>query len=164
MSSTSKQIDTEYRSELEKTKRILAVLPEDKKSWKPHEKSMSIDSMAKHIVGLQTWFGGSFKNSSFDLLTDSKTIEYSSFHELSQFLERGVNQNLDYIKSVDESFWNEEFTFRKGDYVILKAPRKDFIHAMLTNHFIHHRGQLSVYLRLLNIPVPGVYGPSADER
>ena len=164
MNAISQQIENEYRAELEKTKRILAVLPEDKKSWKPHEKSMSIVSLAKHIVGLQTWFQGAFKNDSYDLLTAGKPMAYSSFDELSQILEREVNKNLDYIKSADESFWNEEFTFRKGDYIILQAPRKDFINAMLTNHFVHHRGQLSVYLRLLDIPVPGVYGPSADER
>lgn len=153
----------EYESELDRTKKVLASLREEHKDWKPHEKSMSVGRMASHIVELQTWFNNALKNDSFDLMSEYKPLEYNSLNELIDILIQGVEENMKFVKDTDESFWFEHFTFKMGDRVIAKLPRIAFLRSILTNHFIHHRGQLTVYLRILNIPVPGVYGPSADE-
>lgn len=164
---TAKGIQHEYISELEKTTQIIRALKglkDEDKNWKPHEKSMSIKALADHVVELQTWFNNAIKNDSFDLATDFVPLNYDSFEELNQILKERVEANMEFINSVEEDFWFENFTFKKGDYVIVKLPRIAFLRSVLTNHFIHHRGQLSVYLRLLNIPVPGIYGPSADEK
>lgn len=157
-------IQHEYTSELEKTKQVLASLKEEHKDWKPHEKSMSVGRLASHIVELQTWYGGALKKDSFDLLTDYKPLEYNSFEDLSKSLVEGVESNMEFIKESDESFWLGSFTFKMGDHVIVKLPRVAFLRSILMNHLIHHRGQLTVYLRLLDIPVPGIYGPSADDK
>lgn len=161
---TKTGINHEYTSELEKTSQILNALKNEHKDWKPHEKSMSAGQLAAHVVELQTWFNNALKNDSFDLKSDYIPLKYDSFEELNKILKERVEANLKFIETVDDSFWLENFTFKMGDHVLVKLPRIAFLRSVLTNHFIHHRGQLSLYLRLLDIPVPGIYGPSADER
>lgn len=156
-------IQHEYASEVKKTSQILKALKEEHKDWKPHEKSMDVAQLASHIVDLQTWFDNALKKDAFDLKTDYVPIAYNSFEELNEVLEKRVAANMAFIEGVGNDFWFENFTFTMGDYVIAKLPRIAFLRSVLTNHLIHHRGQLTVYLRLLNIPVPGIYGPSADE-
>jgi len=161
---TKTGIKHEYASELEKTSQILKVLKDEDKDWKPHEKSMSLGQLATHIVELQTWFDNALKKDSYDLQSDYVPLAYQSFEELNTILKERVKGNMDYIETVEDSFWLENFTFKMGDHVIAKLPRIAFLRSVLTNHLIHHRGQLTVYLRLLDIPVPGIYGPSADEK
>lgn len=163
MKNTVLGLSHEYLSELEKTQQIIAALPDDKKDWKPHSKSMSLGELASHVVELQTWFNNAIEENVYDLQTDYKPLEFDNFSHLNTILAQGVKRNLEAMNQKEKEFWLEEFTFKKGTYVITKLPRIAFIRSVLTNHFIHHRGQLSVYLRLLDIPVPGIYGPSADE-
>lgn len=153
----------EYEAEVKSTVKMLEALKEEHKDWKPHEKSMTLGKLAEHIVVLQTWFQNSLGESAYDL-QDAKPIEYSSFKELSDYLEKGVAENMQFVKDSNVDFWMESFTLKMGDHAILTLPRIAFLRSMLSNHLIHHRGQLSVYLRLLDIPVPGMYGPSADEK
>lgn len=163
----TKGIQHEYASELDKTVAMvdaLKNLTEAQTNWKPHEKSMTIKALVSHVVELQTWFNNALAKESFDLETDYVPLEYDNFEALNQLLKEQVAANLKFIETVDEAFWLETFTFKKGDYVIVSLPRIAFLRSVLTNHFIHHRGQLSVYLRMLDIPVPGIYGPSADEQ
>lgn len=164
MKMTLKGFSHEYQAELEKTQHIIKALPESEKDWKPHEKSMSVKNLIAHIVELQTWFDNAIEKDSFDLETDYQPIAFNSFSELGQILSERSGRNLNLLKSKEDDFWLSNFTFRKGDYVIVTLPRIAFMRSILLNHFIHHRGQLTVYLRLLNIPVPGIYGPSADEQ
>lgn len=161
---TQTGINHEYISELEKTSRILKVLKMEQKDWKPHKKSMSVEQLAAHVVELQTWFNNALKNDSFDLKTDYIPLRFNSFEELNQILEERVEVNMNYIDTVESSFWLQNFTLKMEDHVLTKLPRIAIVRSVLTNHFIHHRGQLSVYLRLMDIPVPGIYGPSADEK
>lgn len=163
MKLTLKGIEDESLAEMEKTHRILSALPEDRKDWKPHTKSMSLGNLAAHIVELQTWYNNAILKDSFDLASDYYAIKYDNFGQLNDLLMKQVKQNLEVMKEQSDDFWLQNFTFKKGDYVIVTLPRVAFIRSILTNHFIHHRGQLSVYLRLLDLPVPGIYGPSADE-
>lgn len=156
-------IQHEYASEVKKTSLILKALKEEHKDWKPHKKSMDVARLASHIVDLQTWFDNALKNDSYDLKTDYVPIAYNSFEELNEILEKRVAANMAFIEGMDNDFWFENFTFTMGDYVIAKLPRIAFLRSVLSNHLIHHRGQLTVYLRLLDIHVPGIYGPSADE-
>ncbi len=154
----------EVESELEKTIRILANLDDNKKDWKPHEKSMSTIQLARHIVELQTGFRNSLKNDSFDFEKDYKPYACNTFNELSAVLKKETNAFINFIKETEQEFWLETFTLRVGKKVIVALPRIAFFRSIIMNHLIHHRGQLTVYLRLLDIPVPGIYGPSADEK
>lgn len=164
MNVTITGIQHELENELKSTQKILAALPQDKADWKPHEKSMSIASLANHIVELQTWFDNALTKDTFDFFTDYKKLDINSFTDLSEYLEQKVQENLEFLKTTDENFWLQLYTIKAGDHVIFKAPRLAVMRSFLYNHLIHHRGQLSVYLRLLDLPVPGMYGPSADER
>lgn len=154
---------TEMQRETATTKRLLERLNQDHWTWKPHEKSMSAGALAKHIVGLQTWLHEAINTDSFDYLTDNKPIEETSFEELITKLDDGLQKNIDFVNSKPEEFWFDEWTFKHGDHVITKMPKIGAYRFVITNHLIHHRGQLSVYLRLLNIPIPSIYGPTADE-
>lgn len=154
------------KREGENTKRIIERLRayDSKADFKPHEKSMTLKQLATHIVDLQSWFDDALKNKSFDFIADHKKIETKSFGELSDLLSKKVDANLAFVEGTDDSFWENIFKITVGDRVLVEAPKKHILRFFLQNHLIHHRGQLSVYLRLCDIPVPGLYGPSADEK
>lgn len=157
-------IQHEYASELKKTSQILKALKEEHKKWKPHEKSMEMGQLANHIVDLQTWYDNALKNDSYDLKNDCVPIQYGSFKELNEILTERVEANIKFVEKTDDAFWFQNFTLTMDDRMLVKLPRVAFLRSILTNHLIHHRGQLTVYLRLLDIHVPGIYGPSADEK
>ncbi len=157
-------IAVETALEAGRTERIFNVLPDNHKDYRPHDKSMTLKELAEHVAELQTWFNNALRNSSYDFKNDNQELLYSSFKELGSLVNESVQHNLDFIKSTDDDFWNQEFTFRVGDHVVMTVPRWVAYRQMLSNHLIHHRGQLTTYLRALNIPVPGMFGPSADEK
>lgn len=154
----------ELQHEAESTKKMIDRLPDDKADWQPHTKSMTLKRLANHIVDLQTWFNNTLQKDSYDFANDHVTTAYKNFKDLGNIMAEKVNQNIEFVKKTDNDFWNKEFTFKSGDHIVMKAPRIVAYRTMLTNHLIHHRGQLSTYLRALDVPVPGMYGPSADEK
>lgn len=164
--SIKKQILSENQREGQNTKRIIDRLSghEEKVHFQPHEKSMTLIQLAKHVVDLQGWFDNALKNHSFDFAKDHKSIDAKDFNELAAYLSTKLEENSRFVEQSDDAFWEQPFKITAGDRLIVEAPRAQIIRFFLTNHLIHHRGQLSVYLRLCNIPVPGLYGPSADER
>ena len=153
----------EMQRETATTIRVLERLDQSHWTWRPHEKSMSAGVLAKHITHLHTWLPTAINNPSFDYLTDNKPSTESSFEELIKSLKDGLQKNIDFVNEKPEEFWFEEWTFKHGDHIIGKMPKIGAYRYVITNHLIHHRGQLSVYLRLLDIPVPSIYGPTADE-
>ncbi len=154
----------ETLKELEGTKKMIERIDMKHADWSPHTKSMSIKNLAIHIAVLQSWFGNAFKKEVFDLKTDFVPVEFKSFKQLSEVMENQIKENISFINTVSDDFWEKEFTFKMGDRIILQAPKKVMYRYMIMNHLIHHRGQLSLYLRILDISVPGMYGPSADEK
>lgn len=133
-------------------------------SWKPHAKSMSMGMLANHIVELHNWLSLVLTESVLDFQKDYTPLTLEDAASLSNELKEGVVKSKEIVENLDESVLFEEWTLRSGDYVIMSLPKIAAIRFIVTNHLIHHRGQLSVYMRLLDIPVPGIYGPSADEQ
>lgn len=154
----------ELRHEAAGTVKMLERLTENHIDWRPHEKSMTLKSLAFHIADLQVWFNNALKGTSYDFFDKPSKISADSFKELSEKVAKGVEDNIAFIQQTDNQFWNEMFTFQAGDHIVMTVPRIVAYRTMLMNHLIHHRGQLSTYLRALDIPVPGMYGPSADEK
>ncbi len=155
--------ELKYESSL--TKKILERVPLDKKDWKPHEKSMSIGRLATHIAETTRWISNVLNTDDYDFLTRVFKGETASSQEelmliFHKHLETALN---DLSKTGDEEF-AKIWIVRVGDKIMYETPKKVSIRGWAFSHMIHHRGQLSVYLRLLDIPVPGMYGPSADER
>ncbi|MCS7459184.1 DinB family protein [Paenibacillus doosanensis] len=150
--------------ELAATRRVLERLPEEHMSWKPHEKSMALGGLATHLINLLNWQIAIFQYPELDLSTVPQRRE--ALQKRADILEE-FDGNVDKLDKLlaecDDKALGEEWTLRHGDHVILREPRAIALRTFGLSHMIHHRAQLGVYLRLLDIPVPGVYGPSADD-
>lgn len=162
--SIQQALTIEIEKEKENTIRILKALPQDNFGYKPHPKSMSIGELANHIVELHNWVSMVFTSDVFDFHKDFQPYKFQTVEELIDVLETGHQKNVATLTTLSEENYLTEWTFKAGDHIIAKLPKAGAYRFIVTNHLIHHRGQLSVYLRLLDIPVPGIYGPSADEQ
>ncbi|WP_458127072.1 DinB family protein [Paenibacillus sp. Z3-2] len=150
--------------ELANTRRILERLPEEYLTWKPHVKSMTLGGLATHLINLLNWQVAIFLYPEFDLSTVPLRREALKRREdvLEEF-DANVVKLDKLLAECDEKTLGEHWTLRNGDHIILCQPRAIAFRSFGLSHMIHHRAQLGVYLRLLDIPVPGLYGPSADE-
>jgi uncharacterized damage-inducible protein DinB len=154
-------------AEIDASRRVLAALPEDKFDWRPHEKSFTLKQLATHVANLVSWGssilatdGIDFESEEFKSMTPPNP---GSRAEMLELLEsNGASARGLLEKQTDESL-AESWTMRSGDHVIASDPRAYAFDRWTCDHGAHHRGQLTVYLRLLDVPVPGTFGPSADE-
>lgn len=155
--------ELKYESSL--TKKMLERVPLEMKDWRPHEKSTTLGRLATHIAETHRWISTILNADEFDFAAAPfKAHVAASKEELIDILTTHVNAALDSLsKATDEEF-DKTWTIKRGGQIISAPVKKVAIRGWGFSHTYHHRGQLSVYLRLLNIPVPGMYGPSADER
>ena len=154
----------EIEHEASLTKKMLERIPIDKFNWKPHDKSREIGALAIHVAQLPSWASRALTSSEFDILTMKREVpEIKTAEDLVKILEASVSKAVEDLQNASDEDMMTTWTFKRGEHVVFSLPRAAVIRSMAMNHLIHHRGQLSVYLRLLNIPVPGMYGPSADE-
>ncbi|MBI4455508.1 MAG: DinB family protein [Acidobacteria bacterium] len=156
----------EYDQEMKTTRKLLERVPETEFAWKPHEKSMSMGRLAAHLVELPDFANAILDHNSYDIAgggdRPSRPEFYSRVDLLAAF-DSHVATTRAKIDSKSDSDFMSGWTLRKGDQVMFTLPKIAVLRTFLFNHSIHHRGQLSVYLRLQNVPVPAIYGPSADE-
>ncbi|KTD86512.1 DinB family protein [Paenibacillus etheri] len=151
-------------NELASTRRILERLPEEHMAWRPHEKSMTLGGLATHLINLLNWQIAIFQYPEFDIST--VPLRRDALEKRADLLEEfdaNVGKLDKLIGECDENMLGEAWTLRHGDHIILREPRAIAFRTFGLSHMVHHRAQLGVYLRLLNIPVPGFYGPSADK-
>lgn len=157
----------EYDHEMATTRRVLDRVPEAQFAWKPHEKSMSLGELAGHLANLPYWSSAVTDAPSLDLdtLGDTVTLKVPSSRAalLADFDRRVKDARASLVKSTDAEML-APWTLKKGDQEFFTVPRISAIRTFVMNHSIHHRGQLTVYLRELNVPVPPIYGPTADEQ
>jgi uncharacterized damage-inducible protein DinB len=152
------------KHELAITRRILERLPEEHMTWKPHEKSMTLGGLTTHLINLLNWQVAIFLSPELDLSTVPLRREaLTSSQDILDEFDANVVKLEQLLDDCDEQALGEEWTLRNGDHIILRQPRANALRTFGLSHMIHHRAQLGVYLRLLDIPVPGLYGPSADE-
>jgi uncharacterized damage-inducible protein DinB len=162
--SIQKSLSIELEREKDNTLRMLRALPNDQFGWKPHAKSMSLGELANHVVELHNWVSFVFTQESFDFKSQYVPSTLKTKEDLIEVLEKGFEGNKDVIAELDEANYFSTWTLKAGEHIIAALPKAGAMRFIVTNHLIHHRGQLSVYLRLLDVPVPGIYGPSADEQ
>lgn len=156
----------DIEKELAITRRVLERLPEDKFDWKPHEKSMPLGTLGFHVVNLLNWQKMSFTNNGFDLASSpppEKGGNLPNKEDLLKTFDENVEQLRAALIHVEEESLGEPWTLQHGGHEIFTSTRADVMRTFGISHMIHHRGQLTVYLRLLDVPVPSTYGPSADE-
>ncbi|MEA0562654.1 DinB family protein [Lysinibacillus irui] len=150
--------------ELATTRRILDCLPDEHMTWRPHDKSMTLGGLATHLINLLNWQVAIFQHTEFDLSTVPLRREaLESRSDILVEFDANVGKIDKLLADSDEKTLGEEWTLRHGEQIIRREPRALAFRTFGLSHMIHHRAQLGVYLRLLNIPVPGMYGPSADE-
>ena len=156
----------ELKHESTMSKKILEKVPLDKKDWKPHEKSMSIGRLATHVAENTHWISNIIHIDDFDFMKDFnfKPNVAASTEELLEIFQTNLNKAIADLSTMNDSDFEKDWTVRRGGQVMSVTRKKIAIRGWGLNHMIHHRGQLSVYLRLLDVPVPGMYGPSADEK
>lgn len=162
--SIQKALLAELTREKDNTLRILQNLRNEDFGWKPHEKSMSLGELANHIVELHNWVSFVLTKDVFDFHVDYKPSNLTAVDQLIEVLIADFNKNKQLIEAMDESIVFDKWTLQAGDHIIAEMPKTAALRFIVTNHLIHHRGQLTVYMRLLDIPVPGIYGPSADDK
>jgi uncharacterized damage-inducible protein DinB len=155
----------ELKHEGSNTRKMLALVPADKFDWIPHQKSMKLGRLAKHVAELNLWIERILNSEEFDFATAnfSSALPESSEEILKIFDERLAEATAALEKATDDDL-NKTWTVLRGGHVMFQMPKKVALRSFSYNHIYHHRGQLSVYLRMLDIPIPGMYGPSADEK
>ena len=156
----------EFDHEMGTTRRVLERVPEGEFAWKPHEKSFSLGQLAGHVANIPTWVEHILRNSVFDVSTagDTRPTLPDSLATILADFDRNVKAARAGIAATGDSEMMAPWTFQNAGQVIFTMPRASTLRSFVMNHLIHHRGQLTVYLRLKNVPVPSVYGPTADEQ
>lgn len=155
----------EFDQEMATTRRMLEAVPDDKLAWKPHAKSFSMGDLASHIANTVSWAEPTMTRTMFDLGTVSReemTKAAKSRAELLSWFDANV-QSVRVLLDKPDADYFVPWTLKHGDNVFFTLPRYTCMRSFVLNHIVHHRAQLGVYLRLNDVPVPGAYGPSADE-
>jgi len=154
----------EFDQEMANTRRALERLPDDRLAYKPHPKSLSLRDLAAHVANLPTWTRITLTTTDLDLNQPwDRNIPADRAAILADFDANVADARAVLAKTTDADM-NVNWTLRSGDQVWFTYPRAAVFRSFMMSHLIHHRAQLTVYLRLLDVPVPGMYGPSADER
>lgn len=156
----------EMKHEAALTRKMLERVPFDKIEWKPHEKSMTLGRLATHVAETTKWASDIIHIDDFDFTKDYSFKQHTaaSPEELMEIFMTNLETAIDDFSTMTDDDFNKSWVVRRDAQIMFNTPKKVAIRGWAFSHMIHHRGQLSVYLRLLNIPVPGMYGPSADER
>jgi uncharacterized damage-inducible protein DinB len=155
--------EKQLKEEADNTRKMLKIVPEDRYDWQPHPKSMSVRRLATHIAELPGWIPMGINTDVLDFSAgDYKPTPINNNSELMSVFEENQRQALESLSNTTDDFLQNLWTMKDGDQIYMTSSKEDVIR-MAISQTIHHRAQLGVFLRLLNIPIPGTYGPSADE-
>ena len=155
-----------FADEARRTRHVLEVVPKDRFGWRPHEKSMTLGELAGHLAEMPAWVRLYLAEGMdlLDLPEDFEPFVPKSREALLERFDENVAQFQSTLSTMDDEFLEATWTMRSGERVLHRAPRHESLRRILIHHAIHHRGQLTVYLRLLEVPLPATYGPSADNQ
>jgi uncharacterized damage-inducible protein DinB len=153
----------ELNAEAVTTRKMLERVPEDKYDWQPHPKSMSIRRLATHIAELPGWVSMTLDTAELDFANNPyQPVTIHNNKELLQYFDQSLSEGRAALEKATDAQLEEPWTLRNGEQVYSTQPKAEVIR-MAYCQTVHHRAQLGVYLRLLDIPIPGSYGPSADD-
>jgi uncharacterized damage-inducible protein DinB len=153
----------DFDHEMGTSRRLLERLPDDKLAWRPHDKSMSLGRLATHLGRIPQWAGTILNDPFFDLAeAPAEGAEHTSRAAILTSFDATRAQARAWMDKTDAEY-NSLWTLKRAGQQVFSLPRVSAFRSFVLHHIIHHRGQLSVYLRLNDVPVPAIYGPSADE-
>ena len=157
----------EFDQEMANTRKTLDRIPEEKLGWKPHEKSMTLGGLATHLANIPTWAISTLEKESLDLAPQGVPLPpvaaARSRKEVLERFDKNVAEARAAIARASDEDLKKRWSLLHAGKTVFTLPRIAVLRSALMNHSIHHRAQLGVYLRLNNVPVPAIYGPSADE-
>ncbi len=158
----------EFDHEMATTRRLLERVPEDRFAWQPHEKSMTLGRLASHLSEIPEWGYEACASDEIDVAPDGKEPPKPHVHtardDVLAAFDANVTKARAAIAGTDDATMMRGWSLKGGGQTYFTMPKIAVLRSWVMNHNVHHRGQLSVYLRLLDVPVPAIYGPSADER
>jgi uncharacterized damage-inducible protein DinB len=153
----------EFEEEMANTRKILERVPEEKMDYKPHEKSMTLGRLAGHVAEMPTWAKTTMETEKLDLTPEMKPYTATSRAQLLADFDKNVAEARGVLSGSSDDDFMKTWTLSAQGKVFMSMPKHKVIRSMVMNHMIHHRAQLGVYLRLNELELPGMYGPSADE-
>jgi uncharacterized damage-inducible protein DinB len=151
----------EFDQEMATTRRVVERVPTDKGKWKPHQKSFSLGHLTQLVSGMPGWITNAVTQTSLNL-GDYPGYTYEKTEDLLKTFDKHVKEARKAIAAAKDSDFQVPWSLKRGDQVFFTAPRGVIVRQTIS-HLVHHRGQLTVYLRLIDVPVPSIYGPTADE-
>lgn len=158
----------EFDHETATTRTLLERVPQEKAGWKPHSKSMSLGELAMHIASIPAWSPVTLKQTEFDTNPPGgQSYTPPRFESLSHLLktyDEGVTAARAMLAATSDAEFMAPWTLKSGGRLMFSMPRAGVFRSFIMNHAVHHRGQLTVYLRLCDVPLPNIYGPTADTR
>lgn len=149
--------------ELRATRRVLERLPADRLDFRPHPKSWTLAELATHVANIPLWITGTLRDEGIDLAAIPRSTGLPSPEAILETFDRHADEARAAWAATDADALEQPWTIRYGERVMSEQPRRRVLRSSGISHLIHHRAQLTVYLRLLDVPVPGLYGPSADD-
>jgi uncharacterized damage-inducible protein DinB len=153
----------EFDHEMTVTRKVLERVPDGQFDWKPHQKSMSLGQLAQHVATIPTWGKVAMTQETFDLASNPPAAPLPTCNEILSLFDRNVSDARASLVGRGDGEMMAQWTLKRGAHTLFSMPRASVWRSFVMNHLIHHRAQLGVYLRLHDIPLPSVYGPSADE-
>lgn len=154
----------ELQHEAISTRKCFERIPEDKSEYKPHEKSFTMSRLATHIAEMVDWISVTCNTSELDFAAGGyQPKDFKTNAELLEYLDKNIEAAIESLKNTSDEEMMKDWSLKNGETTLMTMPKVQVIRSFCLNHIINHRGQLSVYLRLNDIPVPSLYGPSADE-
>jgi len=152
----------EFDQEMATTRRLLERVPSDRGQWKPHPKSFALGHLAQLVSWMPGWIANTMRHTDLNLAT-APGYSFETTETLLAGFDQNVREAREALRSSQDSDFAIPWSLKRGDQVLFTAPRGSVVR-MHISHLSHHRGQLTVYLRLIDVPIPSIYGPTADER
>ncbi len=153
----------EYDKEMKNTRKLLELVPDGKLDFKPHPKSMALGKLAGHLAELPSWAKSTFESTLLEMPSDYKPSDPQSPKEILAAFDKVCPEGREWLAKATDDDMEVNWEFRWGGQTIISQPRYAVYREWVIDHIVHHRAQLGVYLRLLDVKIPGMYGPSADE-
>jgi uncharacterized damage-inducible protein DinB len=166
--SIARTILGEFNHEMANTRKVLERIPEEQAAWRPHPKSYSLGDLALHLANIPTWVGIALRQDEWDANPPggekAAKRAFDTRNVLLKQFDHNVAEAVSVIADTSDEEMRKPWTLKNHGTVVFSLPRVAVLRSFVMNHLIHHRGQLTVYLRLKNVPLPAIYGGTADEK